>query len=103
MRLLDFEELKRIAQFDPDYLQGKSTLERARVPGFRAFKSRESTRTRRVVGLLLGVRNDAVVASQGDTALGMVTLGRFEDRAGELGVGGAGKDAFDGIVAAVVP
>lgn len=59
--------------------------------------------TSRVIGLLLGIRNDAVVPSQGDAALRVVALGRFEDRAGELGVGGAGKDAFHGIMAAVVP
>ncbi|MBV8920417.1 hypothetical protein [Bradyrhizobium sp.] len=56
-----------------------------------------------MIGLLLGIRDDAVVAAQGDTALRMVTLRRLEDRAGELGVGGTAKDAFDGIMAAVVP
>jgi len=90
-----------LAQFD--YLQGKSALSERGSPAFARFKCRESTRTPRVIGLLLGIRNDAVVPSQGDAALGMVTLGRLEDRAGELGVGGAGKDALDGIVAAVVP
>ena len=58
---------------------------------------------RELIGLLLGIRNDAVVPSQGNAALGVVALGGFEDRAGELGIGGAGKDAFHGIVAAVVP